>query len=50
MKLLPVDVNYQKALRAAKGGQLEATKIGGRWFCTKRAMEDWVARTGQANP
>jgi hypothetical protein len=47
MKLLPVHVNYQKALRAAKSGQLEATKVGGRWFCTKRAMALWLAQTGQ---
>jgi hypothetical protein len=47
MKLLPVDVDYQKALRAAKSGQLEATKVGGRWFCAKRAMAVWLAQTGQ---
>jgi hypothetical protein len=46
--LLPVRVNYQKALRAAKSGQLEAEKLGGRWFCTKRAMGDWLAKTGQS--
>jgi len=47
MRLLPVDVDYQKALRAAKSGQLEATKVGGRWFCTKRAMDVWLAKTGK---
>lgn len=41
---------YQKALRAAKRGQLEATKIGGRWFCTRRAMNEWRANTGQGSP
>ena len=30
MKLLPVEVDYKKALCAAKSGQLEATKAGGR--------------------
>jgi hypothetical protein len=40
---------YQKALRAAKSGQLEAVKIGGRWFCTERAMNEWLAKTGQGN-
>jgi hypothetical protein len=49
--LLPVHLNYQKvyqkALRAAKSGQLEATKVGGRWYCTKRAMDCWLAKTGQ---
>jgi hypothetical protein len=39
---------YQKALRAAKSGQLDAVKIGGRWFCTQRAMNDWLARAGQS--
>ncbi|MGY4349798.1 hypothetical protein ACVWXM_006291 [Bradyrhizobium sp. GM7.3] len=47
--LLPVRVSYQKALRAANSGQLGATKIGGRWFCTSRAMECWLAKTGQDN-
>jgi hypothetical protein len=51
--LLPVHLDYskiyQKALRAAKSGQLEAKKLngGGRWFCTKRAMQYWLAKTGQ---
>jgi hypothetical protein len=40
---------YQKALRAAKSGQLEAEKVGGRWFCTERAMHVWLAKTGQAH-
>jgi hypothetical protein len=48
MKLLPVDVDYQEALRAANSEQLDAEKIGGRWFCTKRVMNDRLARTGQS--
>jgi len=44
-----VRVDYQKALRAVKSGQLDAVKLdgGGRWLCTERAMSDWLAKTGQ---
>jgi hypothetical protein len=47
--MLPLQVDYQKALRAIKSGQLDAMKLdgGGRWFCTKAAMDDWLAKTGQ---
>ncbi|MGY8634292.1 hypothetical protein RAD15_17590 [Bradyrhizobium sp. 14AA] len=47
--LLPLHVDYQKALRAIKSGQLDAVKLdgGGRWFCTERAMDDWLSKTGQ---
>jgi hypothetical protein len=46
--LLPVRASYQKSLRAARSGQLEAQKIGGRWFCTERAMHHWLTKTGQS--
>jgi hypothetical protein len=46
-RLVPLGESYEKARRAAERGLLSATKVGGRWFCTKADMARWVATTGR---
>ncbi|SHG08564.1 hypothetical protein [Bradyrhizobium erythrophlei] len=46
-RLLPLGESYELARRAAERGVLGATRVGGRWFCTKAEMERWVAATGR---
>src|ERR1700761_7205366 len=36
--LLPLGESYELARRAAERGVLGATRVGGRWFCTKAEM------------
>src|SRR5882757_231041 len=47
-RLVPLGESYEKARRAAERGLLSATKVGGRWFCTKADMARWVAETGRS--
>jgi hypothetical protein len=45
--LLPDDVKYERARRAAEAGRLEAEKVGKtRWRCTPRAMTAWLRAIG----
>jgi hypothetical protein len=46
-RLVPLGESYEKARRAAEHGLLSATKVGGRWFCTKADMACWLAATGR---
>ena len=46
-RLVPLGESYEIARRAAERGVLGATRVGGRWFCTKAEMERWVAATGR---
>ena len=46
-RLVPLGGSYEIARRAAERGVLGATRVGGRWFCTKVEMERWVAATGR---
>jgi len=47
--IVPLDIRYEDARRAAAAGRLKATRTGERWFCTKADMARWAptSRRGQ---
>jgi hypothetical protein len=47
--IVPLEIRYEDARRAAKAGRLKATEVRGRWFCTKADMARWAqtSRRGQ---
>jgi len=41
--VLPSSCSYETARRAAVSGALRATRIAGRWFCSREDVQRWLA-------
>src|SRR6266699_6386214 len=40
---IPVHLSYEVARRAAVSGELHATRIAGKWFCSREDVSAWIA-------